>query len=532
MSWTKTAALIAVLTLVGTSAFAAKDKEKKAPKVGKADVSDAVFATNAPIRTFKIEVSSNELAALKRDVRAYCRGTVTEGERVYRDVGVHLKGNGSFQNLEQKPSFAVKFDRYVPDQKLFGLSKIMLNNSSQDGTFLAEMLATWMFRDANVPSPRVTHSRVIFNGRELGMYVTIEAENKEFLKRWFGNHRGSLYENYLQDVDANMDQDNGDDLSQNDVKQLAAMTKLPDAAERWTKLPKVLDVDRYVSHLVCEIFASHTDGYAMNRNNYRVYCNPDDGRFTFIGHGLDWGYAGTGVGINPPLNSLATKAVLTTPQGLALFKERRAMLFTNVFRLDIMTNRVNCAVDRLLAQARSQNETNDYRRWGAEMNGRLFARWQNISNQLNIIEPVTLAFDANGVAKLKGWQKKTDTGAPVQDETTADTKRVLRISSTNGVCIASWRTRVLLAPGKYQFEGNLRGAKIEPLPNETGIGAGLRISGDKRQNKLVGDTAWTHLQYGINIEGAPREVELVCELRANKGEVFFDADSLLLTKRK
>jgi hypothetical protein len=329
-----------------------------------------------------------------------------------------------------------------------------------------------------------------------------------------------------------MDQDNGDDLSQNDVKELAAVTKITDPAERWAKLPKVLDVDRYVSHLVCEIFTSHTDGYAMNRNNYRIYCNPADGRFTFIGHGLDWGYANTGVGINPPLGSLVTKAVLTSPQGLALFKQRRGTLFTNIFRVEIMTNRVNCAVARLLAQARNQNETNDFRRWGKEMNERILARWQNVSNQLNAPEPVPLAFDSSGVAKLKGWHKKTDSGTPVQEETTVESKHVLRISSTNAACIASWRTSVYLAPGKYQFEGSLRGTKIDVLPNETGLGAGLRISGDKRQNKIVGDAPWTKLQYDINVEGAPREVVLVCELRANKGEVLFDADSLLLARKK
>ena len=87
--------------------------------------------------------------------------------------------------------------------------------------------------------------------------------------------------------------------------------KIPDAAERWTKLQQVLDVDRYVSHLVCELFTSHTDGYAMSRNNYRIYNNPDEDRFTFIGHGIDWGFQNTGVSIRPPLNALVTKAVLT-----------------------------------------------------------------------------------------------------------------------------------------------------------------------------------------------------------------------------
>ena len=409
----------------------------------------------------------------------------------------------------------------------------MLNNSSQDGSLLAEMMATWMFRDANVPAPRVTHARVLFNGRELGMYVVIEAENKEFLKHWFRNSHGSLYEAYLADVDTQMDQDNGDDTSQTDVKQLAVVTKMTNVVERWNKLPAVLDVDRYVSHLVCELFAAHTDGYALNRNNYRIYRNPETGQFTFIAHGLDWGYANIGVSMRPPMNSLATRAVLESPQGWALFKQRRLTLFTNVFQPAVMTNRVNCAVARLVSQARDANETNLFRGWGNDMNNRIAARWLNVSNQLYGPEPFAVTFDGNGVAKLKGWQKKTDTGTPVQDETKLENKTVLRISSTNAPCVASWRTTIVLPAGKYFFEGDVRGSGIVPPQNQPMIGAGLRKSGDpKRENKIVGDAGWTHLQYDIEVPAnTEQEIVLVCELRANKGEAWFDEESLHLSRK-
>jgi hypothetical protein len=523
--------LLALLAGLPAASAAKAQKEAVPAKPKKTWVGDALFATNAPVRTFKIDIVSNELAALQRDQRAYVRGTITEGTNVVRDAGLHLKGNGSFRPLHEKPSFVVNFDRYVPDQKYLGLEKIMLNNSSQDGTFLAEMIAGMMFRDANVPCPRVTHSRVMLNGRDLGVYVTVEAENKDFLKHWFRNNDGSLYENYVQDIDQRMDQDNGDDTSQRDVQALAAVTKMTNVVERWARMQQVLDVDRYVSHLVCEIFTSHTDGYAMNRNNYRIYHNPDDGRFTFLAHGLDWGYANTGVSIRPPLGSLVTGAVLTTPQGREMFRQRLGALYTNIFNLEVVTNRVNCAVARLLAQARHQNETNEFRRWGNEMNGRLVARHQNIRFQFDQPEPQPLAFDAQGVARLKGWAKKADGGEPLHEETRDGARRVLRIRTGNGATVASWRTTVLLKPGRYVFEGEVRGAGIEAGNNETGQGAGLRISGDKRQNKVTGTADWTRLGHDISIEGAEREVVLVCELRANKGEAWFDLDSLRLVRR-
>jgi spore coat protein H len=515
------------------NAFGANRPADQPPKAKKNDPSNALFATNAPIYTFKIEVSGNEMAALQRDNRNYVRGKVTVGKTVLRDVAIRLKGNGSFRPLNEKPSFVLKFDHYVPDQRFFGETKIALNNASQDPTYLADFIANAMFADANVPVSRVTHARVIFNDRDVGLYVLIEMHNKEFLKRWFHNDDGNLYEAYLQDIDQQIDMDNGRDTSQNDRKRFADVVKIPDAAQRWSKLPQVLDVDRYVSHLVCELFTSHTDGYALNRNNYRIYHNPETDRFTFIGHGVDWAFGNTAVSMNPPHNALVTKAVLTAPEGNKLFKERRLTLFTNVFNLDVMTNRVNAAVGRLVAQARDQNETNTFLGYGRDMNNRMVARWRNITNQLFGPPPIALSFDETGVAKLSGWRTKTDqNSAPaVHDRGVEGSRHTLHIIETNGPAVASWRTRVQLPVGKYFFEGEARGAGILARTNDPGVGAGIRISGDKRQNKLEGDAPWTPLQFSVTnmVEDA---VEFVCELRATKGEVWFNEDSLRLVKRK
>ena len=67
-------------------------------------------------------------------------------------VGVRLKGNGSFQPMSGKPSLALKFNAYVPGQRLFGLSKILLNNARQDSSLMSEFLAASLFQEAGVPA--------------------------------------------------------------------------------------------------------------------------------------------------------------------------------------------------------------------------------------------------------------------------------------------------------------------------------------------------------------------------------------------
>src|SRR4051812_5990729 len=92
---------------------------------GAAQPGDELFSDPA-IRHFAINITEPELQKLRRQNRSYVSATVTVDDKVFKDVAVRLKGRGSFRPLEDRPSFALKFDEFVPRQKLFGLSKIML----------------------------------------------------------------------------------------------------------------------------------------------------------------------------------------------------------------------------------------------------------------------------------------------------------------------------------------------------------------------------------------------------------------------
>lgn len=488
--------------------------------------------TGDRIRTFQIEVTGPALAALKKAERIYTRATVREGGRTYIDVGVHLKGMGSFRPLDDKPSFAVKFDKFTPDQEYEGLDKLFLNNSSQDPTYLAELLSTQMFRDAGVPAARVTHAFVEFNGRALGLYVLIEAMNKEFLRQHFRKSGGNLYEAYLQDIDQKLDQDNGDDTSQADLKRLVEVCKIESPVERWRRLPEVFEVDRYLSHLAVEMFIAHTDGYAMNRNNYRLYHDPGTGRFTMIAHGADWGFANGGAPVRPPTGSLLTRAVLSVPEGRRLYHERARALFTNVFRLETLSNRVSAAIQRLQAAARNDAEAKQFAGYGAEMNRRVAARHETVTRQMALPDPGPLKFDAAGVATLSGWITDKKTGTSTLDIAPLDGRLALSVKAGDGGAVASWRALVILPPGKFRFTGEVRGQGIEPDASDTGAGAGLRISGGKRTAKLEGDAGWTPMNYEFEVSTDGEDRTLVCELRAKRGTAWFAMDSLKLIRLK
>jgi spore coat protein H len=512
-----------LLVLIALPVCAAEAKKKKTELATE-------FFTGKTIHNIKISIAGDQLAALKKENRKYVRGTITIGDVVLTNSAIRLKGMGSFQPLEAKPSFAVKFDEFVPDQEYMGLSKVMLNNSAQDGTYLAESMGLSLFRDAGLPTARVTHAYVQLNGRDLGLYVVVEAMNKDFLRQHFKSPKGNLYEAYLHDIDANMDQDNGEDTDQTDRKALFEATKIADPAKRLEALRKLLDVDRFISHIVLEMFTSHTDGYALNRNNYRIYHDPVSDKFVFITHGIDWAFGNTGVPIWPPMNSILVKSIIQTPEGRKVYRERVGELYTNVFKLNVLSNRLNEAADKLKAGARNPNEAKAVDGYASEMRNRLVARAKNIADQLSTPPPQPLQFDSTGFASISGWRVKQESGTAKLEKTKSGSgKDVLAIT---GGGIASWRTKVLLEPGKYRFQGQAKAQGIVAQESDIGSGAGIRISGGRRTNKLSGDKDWTPLEYDFEVPGGETEVELVCELRATQGQVWFDANSLRLARVK
>jgi hypothetical protein len=168
-----------------------------------------------------------------------------------------------------------------------------------------------------------------------------------------------------------------------------------------------------------------------------------------------------------------------------------------------------------------------------EMRGRIVARHKFISDKMSLPEPPPIKFDSTGVALLKDWRTKKDSGEPNWDQPKLPDAPALHIETGKGPTIASWRSDFLLPPGKYVLMARARASHIEPTEGvEPGVGAGIRISGGKRANKLVGDAEWTLLENEFEVLEGGDEIEFVCELRAKKGEVWFDAETIKVIKQK
>jgi hypothetical protein len=279
----------------------AVQSERQAKNAERIEKSTALFAGLIP--TLNLRVEPQAIERLRKEPRSYIEAAIEEvGSKTYEHLAIKLKGSaGSFRGIDDRPGFSINCSKYKGGDRFHGLKRFQLNNCAQDGTALNELVAGEMARAAGVPASRCTHALVSINGRELGIYVLKEGFTEEFLAAFFKKTDGNLYDGgFVSDIQENMELDRGD-APRDGLLKLVAALKEPDAAKQFDLLSAAVDVDAYLRYLALESVLCHWDGYSFNRNNYRIYENPETGRFHFILHGMDqmFGDAGQSVQRDP-----------------------------------------------------------------------------------------------------------------------------------------------------------------------------------------------------------------------------------------
>jgi hypothetical protein len=510
------------------------------------DHSEAFFS-NGVIPHLRIEITGTNLAALQRNNRNYVRATVREGDTVYQEVGIHLKGAaGSFRGLDSQepPALTLNFDKFKPGQRFHGLDKLHLNNSVQDRSYMSEHLCAVLFQQAGVPAPRVTHALVKLNDRETHFYVLKEGFDKTFLRRHFTDPRGNLYDGgFLRDITEPLERTSGEGPpGRSELKALAQAALEPDLSKRWARLQESLDVERFISFVAMEIITHHWDGYALNKNNYRLYHDPAAAKVVFMPTGMDQMFWEANFPLLPTnrVQGLVASALLQTPEGRSRHRARVSFLVTNVFVASVLTNHINELQARIrpVLASLGADRANQHDGAVANLRRQVLQRARYLEVLAAAPEPQPITFDRLGVARLTQWhpQDVRATGR-LEQATDSGGLKCLRIGAgPEGRCTASWRTRVILDPGTYVFEGRLRVADVAPLQNDIqtkGVGAGLRVSRPQRARPsgLAGTTDWQTVEYEFAVEASSEDVVLLCELRASAGEAWFDLQSLRLRRR-
>jgi hypothetical protein len=230
------------------------------------------------------------------------------------------------------------------------------------------------------------------------------------------------------------------------------------------------------------------------------------------------------------MNGLVAQAIVEMPEGRRAYRSRCIQLFTNQFNVAQMHARIDDTL-LYLRPALPRDDATALDREAAALKARITARAQDLEKQL-AKPPLELLRFTDGTANLGDWQPvDVPEGGTLSPNSSVDGKRTLSIQA-GPVTSASWRTKVLLPPGRYRFEGAVKTSGVDPLKFGRNHGAGLRIAGPSvaRSTLFRGNQAWTHAQVSFNTSAREQEVELICELRASKGVAWFELRSLRLVR--
>jgi spore coat protein H len=503
-----------------------------AGKYDKAYPGDDIFVELA-IPKIQIDLESSEFNKLRRAPREYALATVFEGDKVYTNVSIKLKGSvGSFREIHDQPSFTLNFDKQAEGQTFHGLKKIHLNASPQDRSYLEEKISRELFDAAGVPVPRAGHAVVKLNDREMRLYVLVEGVNKQFLKRYFEDAGGNVYDGHSgSEVDQRMPTNSGD--NPRDKSRLLALgraAKEPNLAVRLAALEETLDIDRFLSFMAMEMILWHWDGYTMHRNNFRVFHDRSKDRMVFIPQGMDQMLNNPGNSVMPQPSGLVARSVLEIPELRQRYRARVAEIATNIFHPDVIASRiyeVSTNVQAALAEV-APGMASAHAGQADALRRRVRQRADYLERFISPPRPVK--FDDLGLASLTTWKPKKDLGEAVLNmERETSEKTLLHISTEDG-CTASWRTVVKLPPGQYSLEASIKTRGVVLYEGDPRSGAGLRISRHRQGQPNEGDSDWKPISFEFEVEPEQSEVELICELRAEHGEIWYDLNSLKLKR--
>lgn len=240
----------------------------------------------------ELQLEPDAIAALAASPREYVPGTIVYQGRSFGPVGVRLKGQNSFQPIDQKPSFRINVDEYVEGVSFYGLHDLTFNNMASDWSQMHERLAYWVARQADLPASRANHAVLTVNGELYGLYANVETVKPRMIKGWFDDNDGPLFEATDVDfapefVDAYELDAGPDDRSL--LEGLAGALTIADPDQALAAASEFIDIDHFQRYWALGTVIGQFDAFpfSLPGDDYFLYADPTSRKLWFIPWGMD-----------------------------------------------------------------------------------------------------------------------------------------------------------------------------------------------------------------------------------------------------
>ena len=150
------------------------------------------FFNGASLQEVRIVMSSRDWQTLKARAaeNTYYPADLTWNGVTVRNIGIRSRGSATRNGI--KPGLRVDINHYVTNQEFLGLKAFSLDNMYSDSSLVRETVTMKMFEKMKLPASREAHARVYVNNEYAGAYVVIEAIDRTFIERLFGEEEANV----------------------------------------------------------------------------------------------------------------------------------------------------------------------------------------------------------------------------------------------------------------------------------------------------------------------------------------------------
>jgi hypothetical protein len=229
--------------------------------------------------------------------------TVTLDGKVYRDVGVHFRGQSSYRMVggDAKKSLNLSFDYVNNAQRVQGYRTLNLLNGNGDPSLVRTMVYSEIARHF-IPVPKTNYMRVVINGESFGVYINAQQFNSDFTREFYASTQGARWKTpgtprgragmeYLGEDPASYRR-LYEIKTKDDPKSWAALISMfrvlnqTPLAKLEAALAPILDIDGVLKFLALEVVLVNSDGYWTRASDYSLYLDAK-GQFHVIPHDVN-----------------------------------------------------------------------------------------------------------------------------------------------------------------------------------------------------------------------------------------------------
>ena len=255
-----------------------------------AEILDSVY-DGSTIWDFEIYLDQPAIDALIDAPKEWVVGDFAWNGLLWEDVGVRLKGNGSFQGILQRPSVKVKFDHLNPEGDFFGQDMLVFNNMGTDATKIRERVAYQMYREMGIPAVRANHATFRIAGEDKGIYMVMEDVDRDMIQQWFTDDQGSLFELFDADFQPELVELFQLEFGPDDrtLIQGAADALTLSGEEALVEVENYIEMEQFLAYYATTGMLGQFDAYPFSvpGDDIHWYADPTTQRLHPIPHGLD-----------------------------------------------------------------------------------------------------------------------------------------------------------------------------------------------------------------------------------------------------